>query len=217
MMTTSVVWPILERCFSLKVFNLVTGPANIWPLERVEESGVRLASPNDIPLLETANCTSMICRRWFRRGARAWIKERDGKLVACFWLHQTKRYHLYDWLIIKSAPQDVWVVWWWVDRQNRGEKWAYRIRVPGVMEAAHAGCTRMLGMVDAWDRSAAGATRKINWQILGRLYVTQIFGVTGVYAPGLFRVGQWSLGAPLEISLDLLMNERQSTQALTSV
>ena len=198
---------ISGRFCSIKFFNLVVGQPSVWPLQRPDDAGVRPANLDDLPLLATADCPRLICCRWFQRGARAWLIEQDGRLVACFWLHETAQYQLYDWLVLKTAGQEVWVVWWWVDRHCRGRDSAYRVRVPGVLEFARTGCTRMFGMVDVLNRGAVAATQKLNWKTIGRLYLVQFAGVTAVFAPRLFRIGRWSLGAPLEIELDRLTPE----------
>ncbi len=210
MAMTFVHMRIPESLFDLRGYLLVACDLRHSPSSQEIDSEIRRATPEDLNLLSACGFGPSRLRAWFERGARAWIIERRDRLLACYWLNANDRYPLYDWLVLKATPKDVWVLWWWVDRQHRGQNLAYRVRVPGVRDSARAGCTRMLGMVDLLNRPAVKASQKLKWKTIGRLYVVQLGGVAAVFAPRLFRIGRWSLDMPLELPLDRLIPTARS-------
>ena len=194
-----------ESIFHAKGFIIVTGEPHESPTDQANELGVRQATKEDLDLLSNCGYPQSILRRWFKRGARAWLIEREGKLLACYWLDGNDRYYLYDWLVIRSTPNDFWVLWWWVAHGYRRQDIAYQIRTTGVSEFARAGFTRLIGVVDSLNRNALRASQKLGWKSIGRLFILRILGITFVHFGKSLRIGRWSLGHALELPLEELM------------
>lgn len=194
-----------ESLFHAKGFIIVTGEPHESSTGQTCDIEVRSASPEDLDLLSDSDYPKSILRRWFKRGARVWLIEHEGRLLACYWLDGNDRYHLYDWLVIKSEPKDVWVLWWWVAHGYRRQNLAYQIRTPGVLEYARNGFTRMLGAIDAMNRNALRASQKLGWKPIGRLFILRGLGITFVYLGKSLRIGRWDLGHVLELPMDELI------------
>ena len=109
---------------------------------------VRRATFDDVDVLSKCGYPPSVLRHWLIRGAHGWLIDREGELLACYWLDGNDRYNLYDWLVIKASSKDVWVLWWWVARKYRGQIFAYKVRIPGRIEYANAGFSQILGNHD---------------------------------------------------------------------
>ncbi len=202
-MVTVLYRHIPNDLFHAKGFVIVTEEltrhclvANMSPPE------VRRATPKDLDLLSKCGLPRSVLRGWFTQGAQAWLTECQGELLACYWLDSNERYHLYDWLVLKSPQTEVWILWWWVHPQHRRQDLAYQVQKPGVSQCAHAGLKRMLGVVDRLNRNAIRATQRIGWSPLGRVFVLRILGFSLVKFNRSTHVGRWSWDDPLELSLE---------------
>ena len=174
---------------------------------------IRPATPEDLDLFGAFEVTEgitlprSVLRAWFLRGARVWIIERGSRLVACYWLDTNSSYYLYDWLVLKASPKDVWALGWWVARDHRGQGLAARIRRPGVSACAHAGYTRILGAVDMLNHSSIRASHKVGCKHIGRFFVLRIMGFTLIHFGRTLRLGRWSSGDPLELPVAMCESE----------
>lgn len=164
-------------------------------------SGVRAATVADLDLLADCGHPQPILNQWFEQGADAWLIEREGKLLSCYWLDGTNRYFLYDWLVIQSTSSDAWVSWWWVSPAHRGEGLAYQVRQLGVSEYARAGYTRIWGVINVLNGNAKGVTDKLACKTAGRLSIFRILGVTIVRFGRTRHIGRWNADSVLELSM----------------
>jgi len=200
--TVAVIYRhIPESLFHAKGFIIVTGEPHAFSADQNSNHRVRPATLNDLDLLSNCGYPQSVLRRWFKGGAHAWLIEHEGQLLACYWLDGNDRYYLYDWLAIKSAPTDAWVLWWWVAPEHRRRDLAYQVRSPGVSEFARAGYLRILGAIDTLNRNAIRACQKMGWKTIGRLFILRILGITVVRYGWSVRVGRWNSEDLFELRL----------------
>jgi hypothetical protein len=204
LMTLLYKW-VPEWLFHAKGFVIVRVEPHESLSSQADALSVRRATPDDLDLLSHCGYPQSILADWFDRGARAWLIERERRLLACYWLDGNDRYYLYDWLVIKSAPKDVWVLWWWVARSHRKQELAYQIRRLGVLEYARAGFTQILGAVDMLNHNALRGCEKMGSKAVGRLFIVRILGLTFVRFGRSLRVGRWGLGSVLELPKEELL------------
>lgn len=176
--------------------------------------GGRAATPNDLELLSDSGYPQSVLASWFERGARAWLIEREGKLLGCYWLDENEGYDLYDWLIIKSAPKDIWALWWWIAPEHRNQGLALQIGKLGGSESARAGFTRILAAVDGFNHRALRATQKFGWQVCGHLLILRILGVTLVRFGNSLRIGRWDESSVLELPMAELSSKAETQEEM---
>lgn len=203
---------IPETLFHAKGFIIVSLEPHESATRQAEALGVRAATPDDLDLLSHCGYRRPVLAYWLERGARAWLIEREGELLGCYWLDGHERYYLYDWLVIKSAPKDVWVLWWWIAREHRKQDLAYQIRIPGVSECARAGFTQMLGAVDMLNHNGVKGCEKMGCTTVGRLLILRILGLTFVRCGRSLRVGRWDFASVLELPMEELLSKTEKRE-----
>lgn len=196
---------IPQSLFHAKSFALVTKKPYESSISKAEALGVRPATLYDINLLSHCGYPRPVLAHWFERGARAWLIEREEKLLACYWLDENESYYLYDWLVLKSAPKNVWAIWWWVAPEYRKQHLANQVRIPAISEYARAEFTQILGVVDRLNGNALRATQKLRWKFVGGLFILRILGITFVRFGDSFRVGRWDFDSVLELPIEELL------------
>ncbi len=204
-LTTLLYQFIPESLFHAKGFIIFTIEPHESATNQAEALGVRAATPDDLNLLANCGYPQSVLGYWFERGAHAWLIEREGELLGCYWLDGNEKYYLYDWLVIKSAPKDVWVLWWWVASEHRKQELAYQIRIPGVSEYARAGFTQMLGAVDMLNYNGRRGCEKMGCKTAGNLLILRLLGITFVRFGGTLRVGRWDFASVLELPMEELL------------
>lgn len=204
LMTLLYKW-VPEGLFHAKGFVIMAVEPHESLTSQAEAFSVRRATSDDLDLLSHCGYPQSILADWFDRGARAWLIEGERRLLACYWLDGNERYYLYDWLVIKSAPKEVWVLWWWVARSHRKQELAYEVRRAGVLEYADAGFTQMLGAVDMLNHNALRGCEKMGCKAVGSLFILRILGLTFVCFGRSWRVGRWGLGDVLELPMEELL------------
>lgn len=174
--------------------------------------GGRAATPDDLELLSDSGYPQSVLASWFERGARAWLIEREGKLLGNYWLDENERYNLCDWLIIKSEPKDIWALWWWIAPEHRHQGLALQIGKLGGSESARAGFTRILAAVDGFNHRALRATQKFGWRVCGHLLILRILGVTFVRFGNALRIGRWDESSALELPIAELFSKAETEE-----
>lgn len=161
----------------------------------------RPATQADVRLLSQCGYPQFILNQWLERDARAWLVEREGELLSCYWLNGAGSYFLYNWLAFDAAEQDVWILWWWVNGNYRKQGFGDQVRLRGIAEYATTGFTHILSAVDVLNKNAVERCNKFGLETIGRLFVLRILGVTVVRFGRSWHIGRWTAASPLHLSL----------------
>ena len=171
---------------------------------KAEAAEARAATRDDLDLLSQCGYPQFVLNQWFEQGAHAWLIEREGKLLSCYWLDGSDFYALYNWLVIQSTPQEASILWWWVNHNNRKQGLGDQVRRLGISEYACAGFTHILSAVNVLNHNAIERCNKLGLKMMGHLFVLRILGITLVRFGRSWHIGRWSANSTLNLSIETL-------------
>ena len=93
---TQIQGLIPERILHTKGCILYALEPQVQETSQAVALGVRTATPDDLALLTQCGYIEPQLAYWFEKGVSAWLIERDGKLLGCYWLDGGRDYDLYD-------------------------------------------------------------------------------------------------------------------------
>ncbi len=172
--------------------------------DQEDDPEIRWAGAEDVELLAQMGWPEPKLRALFERGARVAMLERDGALVGCLWIEPTA-HNPYDWLRFNLSPEDLWVIYTWVDPGHRGQRLFGRLRRFIALNCICEGYTRLLSAIGKENTPSLRANAKTPNRILGRILYLRCLGITVLRARGRLDVGWWAVGRQLE--LDRLLDE----------
>ena len=154
--------------------------------------GLRQAGPDDSALLTAFGTSREAIAGRFASGCRAWVIERDGRLIASDWLNPGAEKMIWEWLCLTGHPGDVWHEIVEVARDSRGQGLGPKIRGQVAADCAREGVRRLLGNVDIDNRRSLKALAKAGYRPLARFFYLRCGRLTLVIHRGRPRIGLWS-------------------------
>ncbi len=148
----------------------------------------RWADKSDSDHLTQSGFSAEQVHTYFDQGGRAAISTKDGKPVGSFWMFpETKVFD--KWFRVDAALDEIisWQVY--VDPEFRGERWFREIRRFVFPQLIDDGYERMLGIIDALNRSYLHAGARPERRNVGRIFCIRLLGLS------LFHINRrWGCG-----------------------
>lgn len=138
-----------------------------------------------------------------RRGARAAILERNGRVLGHEWW-QVDNYSEDPWLSLKLEPTDVWYYGLFVDPSMRRQGVGTRIKDFMDAESIAAGCRRALGVVIVTNIIAMRAQQHRGFAPVGHVTFVRILGLALVRVGNMTKIGFWTGARPLVVPFSAL-------------
>jgi len=195
---------IPKNLFNVQMFFLCELDLRKFARVRGNDPEIRSATEKDVDLLANLGPSPSFWCASFERGARVWVLEREGQVIAFMRLIASD--YSEDWLfpiLFKGPPKDIWGTFLKVVPECRGQGIGPRMNRHVASECARLGYSRIMSCVDTLNRNALRADQKVGYRRIIHFIVIRFLGFTLVHSKGSLRLGRWSSRRRLELQVDL--------------
>ena len=199
---------IPSTLFALNAYSIMERNPSEGRPETDDTSDIRWMTEGEISLFTQTAYRPGLVRDRLRRGDRCVIMTVADELVGYSW-YVFGRFDQSDWLRIIIPPDAVWTSDIWVAVAHRGRGNDARLKAFASKTFEDAGVTKILSIVDVFNRRSLRAHRKIGSRIHGRLYYFRFLGLTLAKAGATARLGRWNARRRYELDLKAALDRWQ--------
>jgi len=162
----------------------------------------RWSTREDLDLLTRGGHTPERVLEYFEAGARAVITTLDGEMLGYSWL-VPDGWISKGWLRVTLGPNELWGGYAYTEPEHRGKRILPEARKFAYPQLITEGCERVLGFVDALNRSSLRAGSTPARKYVGRIFYIRLLSFVIYRVDKKWGAGFWNEKRPYELSFDV--------------